>query len=53
LVPGEGMPVYNKDGFENIISQEKRGNLFITFEIIFPSFIQPDKKEQLINLLNG
>ncbi len=47
------MPVYNQDGFESILSQKKRGNLYITFDIIFPSFIQPDKKEQLINLLEG
>ena len=52
LVSGEGMPIYNKkDLIENILSQDRRGNLYIKFDIKFPSFIEPDKKEELINLL--
>ena len=53
MVPNEGMPIYNQEGIENILFQEKKGNLFIIFDIIFPSYIQPDKKDQLINLLKG
>ena len=46
------MPIYNKkDLIENILSQDKRGNLYIKFDIKFPSFIEPDKKEELLNLL--
>jgi hypothetical protein len=54
IVKGEGMPIYNKeDPVHNILFKEKRGDLFIKFDIIFPKFIEPEKKEEIIRLLDG
>ena len=52
IVKGEGMPIFNKDNpLQNILFKEKKGDLFIKFDIIFPKFIDPEKKEEIIRLL--
>ncbi|MCQ2818518.1 MAG: DnaJ domain-containing protein [archaeon] len=50
VVPGEGMPIYSKEIDVNDLSV-KKGDLYIKFNIIFPEFIDPDKKEKIIKLL--
>eukprot|EP00831_Metopus_contortus_P041297 TRINITY_DN3239_c0_g1_i2.p1 TRINITY_DN3239_c0_g1~~TRINITY_DN3239_c0_g1_i2.p1 ORF type:complete len:195 (-),score=60.85 TRINITY_DN3239_c0_g1_i2:35-619(-) len=44
VVLGEGMPVAGTEG-------KQRGNLFIIFDIEFPTFLSEDKKKQLKELL--
>ena len=47
-VSDEGMPIIN-----NIITNEVlKGILFVNFNIIFPKYISPDKKEQITNILD-
>lgn len=54
LIKGEGMPIYNKDDpIQGLLYREKRGDLFIKFEISFPKFIDPEKKEEIISLLDS
>jgi DnaJ-class molecular chaperone len=54
LVKGEGMPIYDKnDLVKNILFKEKRGNLYIKFDIVFPKFIDPAKKEEITRLLEN
>lgn len=55
LIEGEGMPIC-KTGEEDILNAYRgapktKGDLFITFDIIFPTKIDPDKKELLKELL--
>lgn len=53
-VKGEGMPIYNKEELiQNLLFKEKKGDLYIKFEIIFPKFIDPVKKEEITRLLDG
>ena len=53
VVKGEGMPIYNKeDPIHNLLFKEKRGDLYIKFEILFPKFIDPVKKEEITRLLS-
>ena len=52
MVKGEGMPIYNKeDPLNHLLFKEKRGDLYIKFEIQFPKFIDPEKKEEITRLL--
>lgn len=52
MVKGEGMPTYNKeDPLNHLLFKEKRGDLYIKFEIQFPKFIDPEKKEEITRLL--
>ena len=51
-VPGEGMPIYQKDISVRDLS-EKRGDLYIKFHIIFPEYIEPSKKQEIIKLLDN
>ncbi len=54
LVKGEGMPIYNKeDPIQNLLFKEKKGDLYIKFEITFPKFIDPEKKEEITRLLDS
>ncbi len=54
LVKGEGMPIYNKDDLiQNLLFKEKRGDLYIKFDISFPKFIDPEKKEEITRLLDN
>ena len=46
IVKGEGMPVYDKKTFT-----VSPGDLFIRFNIIFPEFIDTEKKDKIIELL--
>jgi DnaJ family protein B protein 4 len=53
LIKGEGMPIYNKeDPIKSLLFREIRGDLYLKFNIIFPKFIDPEKKEEIINLLD-
>ncbi len=54
LVKGEGMPIYSKeDTIQNLLYKEKRGDLYIKFDIVFPKFIDPEKKEDITRLLDS
>lgn len=54
LIKGEGMPIYNKeDPIKSLLFREMRGDLYLKFNIIFPKFIDPEKKEEIINLLDN
>jgi len=54
LIKGEGMPIFNKtDPIQGLLFREKRGDLYIKFDIIFPKFIDPEKKEEIISLLEN
>jgi DnaJ-class molecular chaperone len=52
VVKGEGMPIFDKaNPLNNVLFKEKKGDLFIKFDIHFPKFIDPEKKEEIIRLL--
>ena len=54
LIKGEGMPIYNKeDPIKSLLFRADRGDLYLKFIIIFPKFIDPEKKEEIINLLDN
>ena len=50
-VPGEGMPVYQKEISVRDLTP-KKGDLYIKFHIIFPEYIDPVKKQEIIQLLD-
>ena len=51
VVPGEGMPIYDKDLSKSRGDKIKKGDLYIKFNIIFPEYIDPSKKKRIIILL--
>jgi DnaJ family protein B protein 4 len=52
VVKNEGMPIFDKaNPLNNVLFKEKKGDLYIKFEIYFPKFIDPEKKEEIIRLL--
>ena len=54
IVKAEGMPIYDKsDPLHNLLFKEKKGDLYIKFDISFPKFIDPEKKEEITRLLDG
>lgn len=54
LIKGEGMPVYNKeDPIKSLLFREVKGDLYLKFNIIFPKFIDPEKKEEIVTLLDN
>jgi DnaJ-class molecular chaperone len=52
VVKGEGMPVYTKEVDVNDMKQ-KKGDLYIKFDIAFPEYIEPEKKEEIVKLLES
>ena len=53
VVPGEGMPIYDKDLSKFRGDDIKKGNLYIKFNIVFPEYIDPTKKKRIISLLQS
>ena len=51
MIPGEGMPIYDKDLSKCRGDKIKKGDLYIKFNIIFPEYIEPNKKRRIISLL--
>ena len=51
IIPGEGMPFYDKDKSKYRGDKVKKGDLFIKFNIIFPEYIESNKKKRIIELL--
>jgi DnaJ-class molecular chaperone len=52
VVKAEGMPIFDKaNPLNNVLFKEKKGDLYIKFDIYFPKFIDPEKKEEIIRLL--
>ena len=51
VIPGEGMPIYDKDLSKSRGDKIKKGDLYIKFNIIFPEYIDPAKKKRIITLL--
>ena len=52
IVYGEGMPIYKKEFSVNDLSI-KKGNLYIKFDIKFPEYIDPMKKQEITGLLES
>ena len=50
VVKGEGMPIYTKE-IDVKDMKQKKGDLIIRFDIIFPEYIEPSKKEEIVSLL--
>ena len=50
-VPGEGMPIYQKEISVRDLTI-KKGDLFIKFHIKFPEYIEPSKKQEITKLLD-
>jgi hypothetical protein len=52
-VTGEGMPIIEKGliKVENYGKSMKKGNLYIRFEISFPTFLSEEKKLRLKKIL--
>ena len=50
MLKDEGMPIH-KEG-KKLLEELQRGNLFIHFNIIFPRFIEPENKEEIIKMLD-
>ena len=50
-VPGEGMPIYQKEISVRDLTT-KKGDLYIKFHIIFPEYIDPVKKQEITKLLD-
>ena len=47
------MPIFfDNNKLQNILNKEKKGDLYIKFNIIFPKFIDPQGKEEIIRLLD-
>ena len=54
VVKGEGMPIINEEyPIESIALDNKKGDLFIKFDIQFPDYINDKKKQRIIELLDG
>jgi DnaJ family protein B protein 13 len=51
-VPGEGMPIYQKEISVRDLTISK-GDLYIKFHIIFPEYIDPVKKQEITKLLDN
>ena len=51
VIPGEGMPIYDKDLSKCRGDKIKKGDLYIKFNIVFPEYIDPAKKKRIITLL--
>ena len=51
-VPGEGMPIYKKELSVRNLDVEK-GDLYIKFHIIFPEYIDPERKNEISKLLDN
>ena len=45
------MPVFDEK-LLNGIERERKGDLFIQFNIIFPKYINPDIKDEIIKVLD-
>ena len=50
VVKGEGMPIYTRE-IDVKDMKQKKGDLIIRFDIIFPEYIEPSKKEEIVSLL--
>lgn len=53
FVKGEGMPIYEDitQNSDNLLKPVKKGNLYIKFNVIFPKYIDPRKKDEIVALL--
>ena len=53
VVPGEGMPIFDKDLSKSRGDKIKKGDLYIKFNIIFPEFIEEKNKKRIVELLKN
>ena len=52
VVKNEGMPIIDEEKpIESITLENKKGDLYIKFDIKFPDYINDKKKEKIISLL--
>lgn len=52
FIRGEGMPIYTKS-YNMFNDNVQKGDLYIQFDIHFPEFIVPSKKEKIVNILKS
>jgi hypothetical protein len=51
LIENEGMPIEDKDPLAALRKSYQKGNLYIKFNILFPTFIPEEDKQKLKNIL--
>ena len=52
IIKNEGMPIIDKEKpIESIVLENKKGDLYIKFDIQFPDYINDKKKQKIISLL--
>jgi len=52
IVKNEGMPIIDQEkAIESVILDNKKGDLYIKFDIKFPDYINDKKKQKIISLL--
>jgi len=50
---GIGMPIYNdKDYMSTLLSKQKKGDLYIRFNVLFPKKLTQEQKNELTEILN-
>ena len=52
-VEDEGMPIFEEEDEKVSVVNGKRGNLFIIFNILFPSELNEEMKLKVVKILNG
>jgi DnaJ-class molecular chaperone len=50
LVPNEGMPLLQDDPLATLRKEKAKGNLWVTFQIAFPKYLEDAKKQKLRTL---
>ena len=50
-IKGEGMTIYNEDPLAELKGTAKKGDLFVKYEIEFPTCMPQWKKDQIVEIL--
>ena len=54
MISNEGMPEFDENRVvEDVLYEQKHGNLFILFNVTFPTFIESNKKEEILKILES
>ena len=49
-IDGEGMKIYDKKDYME--EKNRRGDLYVSFEIVFPQYISTEHKEKITKILS-
>ena len=52
MVKGEGMPICEKNALSELKGADRKGDLYVTFDIQFPKRMDQDTKEELARILD-